>query len=289
MTSQRPMQILAPPDDLIARHVAEALEEDLGLAGDITTAATIARDEVGTATIISRRAGIIAGMALAREAFAMLDPDCAFTALVEDGAQAEPGANLARIRAHVHALLGAERVALNFLGHLSGIATLTRAYVDAVAGTKARIVCTRKTTPGLRALEKYAVRVGGGANHRFGLFDAILIKDNHVAAAGGVAQAIRRARQAAGHLVRIEIEVDTLAQLDVVLAEPVDAVLLDNMAPDMLREAVARVSGRMIVEASGGVNLASVREIAECGVDLISVGALTHSAASLDISLDYGD
>jgi nicotinate-nucleotide pyrophosphorylase (carboxylating) len=288
MISASPSPLLGPPDDLIVRSIAMALDEDLGLAGDITTAAIIARDQQGTARIISRGAGILAGSALAREAFARLDPNSMFDVVAEDGAHLEPGGTIAEVRSRIDALLGAERVALNFLGHLSGIATLTRAYVDAVAGTKARIVCTRKTTPGLRALQKYAVRVGGGVNHRFGLFDAMLIKDNHIAAAGGVSQAIRRARAAAGHLVRIEIEVDTLEQLDAVLAEPVDAVLLDNMGPDRLREAVARIGGRMIAEASGGVSLETVRDIALSGVDLISVGALTHSAPVLDIGLDYG-
>jgi nicotinate-nucleotide pyrophosphorylase (carboxylating) len=194
---------------------------------------------------------------------------------------------VARIKGRTRALLSGERVALNFLGHLSGIATLTAAYVEAVRGTRAHIVCTRKTTPGLRTLEKYAVRAGGGVNHRFGLYDAVLIKDNHIAAAGGIAEAIGRVRAHSGHLVKIEVEVDTLAQLEAALSHSIDAVLLDNMDLPALKKAVALIGGRVPAEASGGVTLETVRKIAETGVDLISVGALTHSAPSLDLSLDW--
>ena len=218
-----------------------------------------------------------------------MDPAATIRSRLRDGDAFEAGAVLVEAEADARAFLAAERTALNLLGRLCGIATLTRAYVETVAGTDARIADTRKTTPGLRALEKHAVVCGGGVNHRFGLDDAILIKDNHVAVCGGVAEAIRRARAAAGHLVKVEIEVDGLDQLDEALAERPDVVMLDNFTPDMLREAVARVRdrpGRPVLEASGGVNLQTVRGIAEAGVDVISVGALTHSAASLDIGLD---
>ena len=273
------------PDILIEPIVRAALAEDLGRAGDITSAACIAADARLAARFASRKAGVVAGLACARIAVLALDPEATFEPLAEDGAQAQPGP-LARVEANARALLSAERVALNLLGRLSGVATLTRAYVDAVAGTGAVITDTRKTTPGLRALEKYAVRCGGGVNHRFGLDDAILIKDNHVAAAGGVGPAIRRARAAAGHLVKVEAEVDSLAQLDEALAEGPDVVMLDNFSLADLAAAVARAKGRVTLEASGGVNLATVRAIAETGVDVISVGALTHSAPALDIGLD---
>ena len=273
------------PDILIEPIVRAALAEDLGRAGDITSAACVAADARLAARFASRKTGVVAGLACARLAVLALDPDAAFEALVEDGARVQPGP-LARVEANARALLSAERVALNLLSRLSGVATLTRAYVDAVAGTGAVITDTRKTTPGLRALEKYAVRCGGGVNHRFGLDDAILIKDNHVAAAGGVGAAIRRAKAAAGHLVKVEAEVDSLAQLDEALAEGPDVVMLDNFSLADLAAAVARAKGRVTLEASGGVTLETVRAIAETGVDVISVGALTHSAPVLDIGLD---
>jgi nicotinate-nucleotide pyrophosphorylase (carboxylating) len=273
------------PDLLIEPIVRAALAEDLGRAGDITSAACIAADARLAARFANRKTGVVAGLACARIAVLALDPAATFDPLAEDGAWAQPGP-LARVHANARALLSAERVALNLLGRLSGVATLTRAYVDAVAGTGAVITDTRKTTPGLRALEKYAVRCGGGVNHRFGLDDAILIKDNHVAAAGGVGPAIRRARAFAGHLVKVEAEVDSLAQLDEALAEAPDVVMLDNFSLADLAAAVARAKGRVILEASGGVTLESVRAIAETGVDVISVGALTHSAPVLDIGLD---
>jgi nicotinate-nucleotide pyrophosphorylase (carboxylating) len=273
------------PDILIEPIVRAALAEDLGRAGDITSAACIAADARFAARFANRKTGVVAGLACARIAVLALDPGAVFEPISEDGAQVQPGP-LARVEANARALLAAERVALNLLGRLSGVATLTRAYVDAVAGTGAVITDTRKTTPGLRALEKYAVRCGGGVNHRFGLDDAILIKDNHVAAAGGVGPAIRRARAAAGHLVMVEAEVDSLAQLDEALAEGPDVVMLDNFSLTDLAAAVARAKGQVTLEASGGVNLASVRAIAETGVDVISVGALTHSAPVLDIGLD---
>jgi nicotinate-nucleotide pyrophosphorylase (carboxylating) len=273
------------PDILIEPVVRAALAEDLGRAGDITSAATIDADARLSATFASRKAGVVAGLACARLAVLALDPAAMFEPVARDGERRQAGA-LARVEANARALLSAERVALNLLGRLSGVATLTRAYVEAVAGTGAVITDTRKTTPGLRALEKYAVRCGGGVSHRFGLDDAILIKDNHVAAAGGVAAAIRRAKAAAGHLVKVECEVDSLAQLDEALAERPDVVLLDNFSLADLRAAVARANGRVTLEASGGVNLETVRAIAETGVDVISVGAVTHSAAALDIGLD---
>ena len=273
------------PELLIEPIVRAALAEDLGRAGDITSAATIDPEARLTATFANRKAGVIAGLACTRIAVLALDPAATFEALASDGEQRQAGA-LARVTANSRALLSAERVALNLLGRLCGVATLTRAYVDAVAGTGAVITDTRKTTPGLRALEKYAVRCGGGVNHRFGLDDAILIKDNHVAAAGGVGAAIRRAKAAAGHLVKIECEVDGLAQLGEALAEAPDVVMLDNFSVADLATAVARAKGKVVLEASGGVNLETVRAIAETGVDVISVGALTHSAPALDIGLD---
>ena len=275
------------PRVLIARAVEQALAEDLGVRGDLTTDATVPRGTMSTATFGARRAGVISGLAVAEAAFHALDPSVVFEPLVRDGARVAAGSVAALVAGSAHALLTGERVALNFLSHMSGIATLTRRYVDLVAGTRARIVDTRKTTPGLRAFEKYAVRCGGGQNHRSGLYDAILIKDNHIVAAGGIAPALAAARAHAGHMVKIEIEVTSLDELAEALQHPVDAVLLDNMEPPMLREAVALVDGRAITEASGGVSLDTVRAIAESGVDLISIGALTHSAPILDLGLDF--
>jgi nicotinate-nucleotide pyrophosphorylase (carboxylating) len=278
---------LSLPRYLVEQAVATALEEDLGGVGDITTNAIIPPDAQGDASIIVRKPGVIAGLDLAAASFKSLDPDVRFTRIVEDGSKVEAGATIARIAGKTRALLTGERTALNFFGRLSGIATLTASYVAAVEGTHAKIVETRKTTPGLRALEKYAVRCGGGTNHRFGLYDAVLVKDNHIAAAGGLAEALNAVRTAVGHLVKIEVEVDTLDQLENVLRFPIDAVLLDNMDAGTLKRAIALVKGRVITEASGGVTLESVREIAKTGVDLISVGALTHSARSLDSSLEW--
>jgi nicotinate-nucleotide pyrophosphorylase (carboxylating) len=277
--------VLPPP--LIARAVDAALAEDLGTCGDITTDATIPAGAVARATFGARKAGVVSGLEVAAAAFHALDRSIVFDALVGEGQQAVPGAVVARVAGPARALLTGERVALNFLSHMSGIATLTRRYVDAIGGTGARIADTRKTTPGLRAFEKYAVRCGGGTNHRSGLHDAILIKDNHIVAAGGVGPALAAARAAAGHMVKIEVEVGDLEELRAALAYPVDAVLLDNMAPPLLAEAVKIVGGRVLTEASGGVTLETVRAIAETGVDIISVGALTHSAPILDIGLDF--
>lgn len=275
------------PSHLVAEAAQAALREDLGLAGDITSDPIISRQAQGRASIIVRERGCIAGLDLAEAAFAALDPNVNFKRLVDDGGTAEAGAEIAHVNGRTRALLSAERTALNFLGRLSGIATLTAAYVAAIAGTKAVIACTRKTTPGLRALEKYAVRCGGGVNHRFGLFDAVLVKDNHIAAAGGLKAALSRLREQAGHMVRIEVEVDTLDQLKEALQFPIDAVLLDNMDVPTLTQAVALTDGKVQTEASGGVNLETVAEIAATGVDVISVGALTHSPRTLDSSLEF--
>ena len=274
------------PDLLIEPIVLASLAEDLGRAGDVTSAACIPAEARLAAAFVARQGGVVAGLACARLAVTALDPAARFEAVVADGASVAAGQILARVEANARALLAAERTALNLLCRLSGVATLTAAYVAETAGTAARIIDTRKTTPGLRALEKYAVRCGGGANHRFGLDDAILLKDNHVAACGGVGEAVRRARAAVGHMVKIEVEIDRLDQLDEALAEGPDIVMLDNFYQVDLAEAVRRTDGRALLEASGGVNLETVRAIAETGVDLISVGALTHSAPILDIGLD---
>jgi len=276
----------ALPALMVEPIVRAALLEDLGRAGDITTAAVIPRETRMTGVIASRRDGVIAGADAAMMAFALMDSAVIVTLEKPDGSRVVPGDVVMRLAGPAHAILSAERVALNLLGHLSGVATATAALVDAVRPHRARIVCTRKTTPGLRSLEKHAVRAGGGANHRFGLDDAVLIKDNHIAVAGGVRLAIARARGAVGHLVSIEVEVDTLAQLDEALQAGVDAVLLDNMNPQQLQEAVRRVNGRAITEASGNISLATVNAVAASGVDLISSGWITHSAPVLDLGLD---
>lgn len=279
-----------PPEQSIDDAVAAALEEDLGRRGDITSAATLSPEHVASCAVQARQAGVIAGLACAASAFAQLSSDVLFEEVKPDGSSVQPGETVAVISGPLRSILTGERVALNFIGHLSGVATLTNAYVTAIRGTDAKICCTRKTTPGLRALEKYAVTCGGGVNHRFGLDDAILIKDNHIAGAGGIDQALANVRQLAGHMVKVEIEVDTLEQLkDVLNHDGVDAVLLDNMTPKQLKQAVEMIGGRLTSEASGGVTLSSVRAIAQSGVDLISVGALTHSAPSLDVGLDFLD
>lgn len=279
--------IPALPDLVIEPVVRAALAEDLGRAGDVTARACAPEDARLAAVFAARREGRVAGLACVRLAVLALDPAARFEARLADGDDAAPGAVLAEVEAAARALLSAERTALNLLGRLSGVATLTRSYVRAVAGTGARIADTRKTTPGLRALEKHAVLCGGGLNHRFGLDDAILIKDNHIAVCGGdVAEAVRRARAFSGHLMKVEVEVDGLDQLEAALAEAPDVVMLDNFSLGDLRRAVALTSGRAVLEASGGVSLETVRAIAETGVDVISVGALTHSAPALDVGLD---
>jgi len=266
--------------------VRRALEEDLGRAGDLTSDACLPPDLQGEAHVVVRRAGRIAGLEVALSAFRMLDATAETVAHRRDGEDAEAGAVLATVRGPARVLLSAERTALNLLGRLCGIATVTRDLVAVVAPHGAQVVCTRKTTPGLRALEKYAVRCGGGANHRFGLDDAVLIKDNHRALAGGLTPAVERARRHVGHLVKIEVEVDSLDQLREALALGVDVVLLDNMSLDTLREAVALAKGKAITEASGGIRPDTAAAIAATGVDLLSVGWLTHSAPALDVALD---
>ncbi|MEZ6031223.1 MAG: carboxylating nicotinate-nucleotide diphosphorylase [Hyphomonadaceae bacterium] len=275
------------PDVVIEPLVRLALSEDLGRGGDITTDAVIPAAARMRAVIDAREAGVAAGYDAARLALRLIDPSATWTTLTAEGIPFAKGADLVRIEGAARSILMAERVMLNFIGPLSGVATLTSKFVAEVAGTNARITCTRKTTPGFRALEKRAVRLGGGVNHRLGLDDAILIKDNHIAAAGGVAAALKRARAAVGHLRAIEIEVDSLDQLREALPHGPDAVLLDNMSTDMLREAVGIVSGKAKTEASGGVRLETVKAIAQTGVDFISAGALTHSAVNLDVGLDY--
>jgi nicotinate-nucleotide pyrophosphorylase (carboxylating) len=276
-----------PPALLFEPQVAAALTEDLGRAGDITSQLTIAAQTSAVARLVARKPGRLAGLICAEAAFRLVDPALKFDAATPDGSEIAAGTVLASISGSARSILTAERVALNFLGPLSGSATATAALVQAVHGTKARIVCTRKTLPGLRALQKYAVRCGGGFNHRFGLDDAAMIKDNHVQAAGGIAPAVEKLRAGLGHMVRIELEVDTLAQLEEALGLGVDTILLDNMSLDDLRRAVAMARGRAVLEASGNVTLASVRAIAETGVDYISSGAITHSAPNLDIGLDF--
>jgi nicotinate-nucleotide pyrophosphorylase (carboxylating) len=267
--------------------VIRALDEDLGRAGDVTSIATIPEATVAHAVMVARQAGRIAGLPLAAATLQRLAPDIRIEAHARDGSTVSAGQKLLTIAGPARAVLSAERTALNFVGRLSGVATLTADYVKRTEGTKTRICCTRKTTPGLRALEKYAVRCGGGFNHRFGLDDAILIKDNHIAVAGGVRAVLERARGHAGHLVKIEIEVDTLDQLREVLGTGLaDVVMLDNMDIATLTEAVSIANGRVVLEASGGVTLNSIADIAATGVDYISAGAVTHSAPNFDVALD---
>ncbi|MEQ1406964.1 carboxylating nicotinate-nucleotide diphosphorylase [Neorhizobium sp. Rsf11] len=281
------MPFVSPSRLIVEPLVRATLIEDLGLAGDVTSAAVIPSEHRSTVVMAARKAGVIAGLDAAALAFELVDPAITMTRHVQDGTTVGPGDTIATIEGPSRGLLTAERTALNFLGHLSGIATVTARIVNAVSNTRAAVVCTRKTTPGLRALEKYAVRAGGGLNHRFALYDAVLIKDNHVAIAGGVSEAIRRARANVGHMVKIEVEVDTFDQLREAMEIGVDAVLLDNMTPEQLREAVTIVGGRAITEASGGITPETAAAIAASGVDLLSVGWITHSAPTLDIGLDF--
>ncbi len=270
-----------------ARPLIEAaFAEDFAEAGDLTTQACIPDHARLSAQILTRKAGMIAGLSVAAEAFLSLDPDLNIKLEAHDGQAVSVGTNVLSVDGPARSILSAERVALNFLCHLSGIATATAALVAETQGTQAKIACTRKTTPCLRGLEKYAVRCGGGINHRFGLYDAVMIKDNHIAAAGSIASALQAAKAYAGHTVKIEIEVDSLDQLDAVLAEGADIILLDNMTRENLREAVTRTRGRAILEASGNVTVETVRSIAETGVDVISSGWITHSAPILDLGLD---
>jgi nicotinate-nucleotide pyrophosphorylase (carboxylating) len=283
---------LAPKDadlskSLIDEAARRALAEDLGAAGDITTLATVPAANRIKAAIVARKAGVIAGLGIAARVFQLVDANISVASIAKDGDRVAPGTHVMELSGPARGILTAERVALNFLGHLSGVATATAEIAAVIAHTKARICCTRKTTPGLRAFEKYAVRCGGGVNHRFGLYDAILIKDNHIAAAGGVANALNAAHAASGGKVKIEIEVDTLAQLDEVLAVGTDVVLLDNMEPATLRDAVRKVNGRCVTEASGSITKATAAAIAESGVDFLSAGWITHSAPCLDLGLDF--
>lgn len=279
-------QVSPLPRVMLEPLVRSALLEDLGRAGDLITDAIVPGDAMATVRLVARQEGVLAGLDLARLAFELIEPRIALEARLADGARLVPGSEIAVLHGPARGLLTAERTALNFLGHLSGVASATASIADAIRHTHARVTCTRKTMPGLRAVQKYAVRVGGGSNHRYGLDDAVLIKDNHVALAGGVAQAVARARAAVGHMVKIELEVDTLAQLDEALALGVDVVLLDNMDPDTLRIAVRRVDGRAVTEASGRITPETAPRVAETGVDLMAVGWLTHSARVLDIGLD---
>ena len=285
-----PTSIPPLPLVLYEKQVRLALEEDLGRAGDITTDAIIDSEEHSNAHFVARQDGVIAGLDLAALTFSLLDTNAKLNKTAADGACVRSGDLIATVTGTTRALLMGERTALNFLGRLCGIATATAEMVSAVAAYETDIVCTRKTTPGHRILEKYAVRVGGGINHRFGLDDAMLIKDNHVIAAGGIVPALQRARAAVGHLVKIEIEVDTLDQLDNVLRlhpNGADVVMLDNFSAAEVKEAVKRINGRLLTEISGGITLSSVAELAAAGADLISSGALTHSVKTLDIGLDF--
>lgn len=281
------MSIAPLPTIMIESVVRAALLEDLGRAGDITTDAVAPADARARTALVARQPGVLAGLDLALLAFRLINASIAVEVQRRDGSSLAPGDIIATVAGSARGILTAERVALNFLCHLSGIATATAAIVEAVRGHQARITCTRKTMPGLRALQKYALRVGGGANHRFGLDDGVLIKDNHIAVAGSIAAAVQRARAAIGHLVKVEVEVDTLEQLEQALAARVDAVLLDNMSTDDLRQAVSIVAGRAITEASGRITPATAPAVAATGVDLISIGWLTHSVTTLDIGLDY--
>jgi nicotinate-nucleotide pyrophosphorylase (carboxylating) len=279
------------PRLIVEPAVRRALEEDLGRAGDITTDYVVPEKTRAQARIAARKPGVVAGLDAARVAFRLVDPDLMIGIERRDGDALEPGDTICHLDGKARSILTGERVALNFLGHMSGIATQAAKMSALIAHTKARVTCTRKTTPGLRAFEKHAVRCGGGANHRFGLDDGLLIKDNHIAVAGGVTAAVEAAKAQAGHMVKIECEVDTLDQLREALAAGAEAVLLDNMAPETLKEAVAITDGRAVLEASGGITADTVVGVAESGVDLISVGWLTHSAPSLDLGLDidFGD
>jgi nicotinate-nucleotide pyrophosphorylase (carboxylating) len=286
--AKRAVKANAPvlPALLVEKAVHAALLEDLGRAGDITSMATIPERATARAIVSSREEGVVAGMALAETAFQLVDPSVTFKAKVADGVRLKKGTVLADVKGNARSILTAERTALNYLMHLCGIATYTARFAAAIAHTGAKVTCTRKTIPGLRAFEKYAVRCGGGSTHRYGLDDAILIKDNHVAVAGGVAEAIRAARAYAGHLVKVEVEVTTLAQLESALAEKPDVILLDNMSPQTLAKAVKLTAGRVVLEASGGINLETIRAVAETGVDFISTSKITMAAPTLDIGLD---
>jgi nicotinate-nucleotide pyrophosphorylase (carboxylating) len=269
----------------LQRKIEEWLQEDIGF-GDITTMSTIPEEEQGTGILYAKEAGMIAGLPIVQQVFEVVDPSLVFVAKAADGDRVEKGQQIAEVEGSVRSILSGERLALNLLQRLSGIATRTNQYVQAIAGTKARVVDTRKTTPGLRLLEKYAVRVGGGHNHRYALYDAVMIKDNHIKGAGGIKQAVDAARATIPHTMKIEVETESLEQVREALEAGADIIMLDNMELERMKEAVALIAGRAVVEASGGVTLETIRSIAETGVDVISVGALTHSVKALDISLD---
>lgn len=277
------------PTVALDQVIGVALAEDLGAAGDITSSLTVADDATAVADVVARKEGALAGLRVAARAFALVDPKLEISVLSEDGDSVAPGTSVLRVSGLARGILTAERTALNFLGHLSGVASETRKLVDAVAHTKARICCTRKTTPGLRALEKYAVRCGGGFNHRFGLGDGLLIKDNHIVAAQGIGPAVSEAKAKAGHMIKIEVEVDRLDQIDAALEGGADVIMLDNMSPKTMAEAVQHIGGRAVTEASGSITLDTVAAVAESGVDVISVGWITHSAPCLDVGLDFKD
>ena len=277
---------LPPPRSAVDDVLRRALAEDLGTAGDLTTNATLSTDATVSGIVVARAAGTVAGLEAALRVFDLLDGEVTATPEVADGTRVAAGTTLARLEGSARAVLAGERTCLNLLGHLSGIATGTAELIDAVAGTDARISDTRKTTPGLRALEKYAVRCGGGHNHRFGLHDAVMLKDNHLVATGSITAAVEAVRATVGHLVVVELEVDHLGQIPEALAAGVDVILLDNMGPEVLSEAVGLIDGRAVTEASGGITLSSARDIAASGVDVISVGWITHSVPRLDVALD---
>lgn len=282
------MSFSSLPNFLIEPLVRAALAEDMGRSGDLTSEALIPDDYAWKAKLVVRRDGVLAGMDFARMAFALFDTESVFDPLFSDGSPVRAGDAIARVSGRARSLLAVERTAVNFISHLSGIATATRRLVDTVRPYKAQICCTRKTTPGLRMIEKYAVRAGGGRNHRFGLDDGLVIKDNHIAVVGDVRMAMKKARAAAGHMMKIVLEVDRIEQLQKVLDIPPDVVLLDNMRPEQLAEAVQLVGGRFLTEASGGVTPDNIFAIAASGVDIISVGSITHSAPILDVALDDG-
>lgn len=275
------------PKHVLHRIMQTALEEDIG-SGDITTSSALSGEEQGRAEAIAKSALVVAGIDVFRDAFLYLDAELSFTAYKKDGDSAAPGERVAEISGRLSSILTAERVALNIFQRMCGIAGTTRLFADAVKGTKARVLDTRKTSPGMRLLDKYAVRVGGGYNHRFGLFDGVLIKDNHIAAVGGIAEAVARVRRQVPHTIRIEVEVKNIVELEEAIATGADTVMLDNMAVEDMSEAVRIAGGRVLLEASGNVSLAGVRRIAETGVDFISVGMLTHSVSAADISLKIG-
>jgi nicotinate-nucleotide pyrophosphorylase (carboxylating) len=282
-----PVNVSAQFLEVVAEPVVRAaLAEDLGRGGDVTTDAIVSQEVRARAVLAARRDGVVAGTSIALLAFGLLEPSIEWTIEVPDGERVAAGGAIAHVSGSARCILSGERVALNLLGRLCGIATATRSMVDAIAPARARVADTRKTTPGLRALEKYAVRCGGGINHRFGLDDAVLIKDNHLALAGSIRDAVAAVRARVGHMMKVEVEVDSLEQLREALETPIDAVLLDNMPPDVLRRAVEMVAGRVLTEASGGVTLQSIATIARTGVDVISTGWITHSAPALDVGLD---